>query len=151
MSERLIHKMNVNPFWGSLIFRAFYQGYGKPECALLYHYVILPMVLYSDLRVKLMRITKRATLSHFRYNNKLEFVDFQNRIWQQKHLTDLSLLVLANQQIVDLKQNVQIKQTFDFENYSADVKEYFRAACRLGVMLKKEPVKDVYKILNVIP
>ncbi len=143
--------MNVNPFWGSLILRAFYQGYGKSECPLLYHYVILPMVLYSDLRVKLMRITKRATLSHFRHNNKLEFVDFQHRIWQQKHLTDLSLLVLTNQQIIDLKQNVQIKQTFDFENYSADVKEYFRAACRLGVMLKEEPVKDVYKILNVIP
>lgn len=151
MSERLIHKMNVNPFWGGLIFRAFYLGYEKSECSLLYHYVILPMVMYSDLRIKLMHITKRATLANFRRNNKLEFIDFQNRIWQQKHLTDLSLLVLANQQIIDLKQEVQVKQMFDFENYSADVKEYLRAAYHLGVMLKEEPVENVYKILNIVP
>ncbi len=50
MIDKYLNKLNVNPFWGGLIIQSFHAGYNNKDCSLLLHYIILPMVLYGDVR-----------------------------------------------------------------------------------------------------
>lgn len=151
MIERHINKLNINPFLGEIIFKAFYAGYNEKECPLLIHYIILPMVLYGDLRKPLLSVNKNITLTNFVSQNKIHLVNFQESIWSLKKLTHQSLIILHNKQSIIVKTQVEILETIDYNNYNEDLKQYLRASNYLGVMLRKESTQDVYKILKAIP
>lgn len=151
MSEKHINKLNVNPFLGGIIMQAFYFGYEEQECPILLHYIILPMVLFGEIRKPLLTINKNATFTNFVSQNRISFVGFQESIWTLKKLTNSSLMVLHNKQQIILRDTVEIRETIDYSNYNDDMKKYLRASAYLGMMLKKETIQDIYKILKVIP
>lgn len=151
MIEKHINKLNINSFLSGIVFKAFYAGYNEKECPLLIHYVILPMVLYGDLRKSLLAVNKNITLTNFVSQNKIHLIDFQQNLWSLKKLTNQSLIILHNKQSIILKDQVKIIETTDYNSYNEDIKKYLRASNYLGLMLKKEAVEDVYKILKVIP
>jgi len=151
MIEKHINKLNVNPFLSGIILKAFYAGFSENECPLLIHYVVLPMVLYGDLRNSLLAVNKNITLTNFVTQNKIHLIDFQQNLWSLKQLTNQSLIVLHNKQSIILKDKVEVIETVDYNNYNEDIKKYLRASNYLGLMLKKETIEDVYKILMIIP
>ena len=151
MIERHINKLNINPFLGEIIFKAFYAGYNEKECPFLLHYIILPMVLYGDLRKPLLSVNKNITLTNFVSQNKIHLVNFQESIWSLKKLTHQSLIILHNKHAIIVKKQVEILETIDYNNYNEDLKQYLRASNYLGVMLRKESIQDAYKILKAIP
>lgn len=151
MSEKHINKLNVNPFLGGIIMQAFYSGYEKRECPIMLHYIILPIILFGDIRNPLLSVNRNSTLANFVSQNKLSFIDLQDSVWTLKRLTNLSLIALHNKQQIILKNMVEVKEVIDYSSYNEDMKKYLRAATYLGMMLKKETIQDVYKILKVIP
>lgn len=151
MIDKYINKLNVNPFWGGLIIQAFHGGYNSKECPLLLHYIILPMVLYGDVRNSLLLINKNTTLTNFVSQNRANLIELQQHIWILRNPTNQALTVLHNKEYIQLKEYVEVIKTIDYNNYNDDMRKYLRAATYLGVMLKKETLLDVFKILKIVP
>ncbi|MGL5257354.1 MAG: three component ABC system middle component [Proteocatella sp.] len=151
MIDKYINKLNTNPFWGGLIIQAFHRGYDNKECPLILHYIILPMVLYGDIRKSLLHINKNTTLTNFVSQNRANLIDLQQLIWKLKYTTNQALTGLHNKEYIQLKEHVRVIKTIDYNNYDDDMKKYLRAATYLGVILKKETLLDAFKILKIIP
>ena len=151
MIDKYINKLNVNPFWGGLIIQAFHAGYNNKECSLLLHYIILPMVLYGDVRNSLLLINKKTTLTNFVSQNRANLIELQQHIWILRSPTNQALIVLHNKEYIQLKEYVEVIKTIDYNNYNDDMRKYLRAATYLGVMLKRETLLDVFKILKIVP
>ena len=151
MIERHIHKLNVNPFLGSLIIQSFYNGYKQNKCALLLHYLILPLVMYSDIRDILTSINKRGDLKSVVQLNKVAFVDTQEKIWLMRRLTNLTLINLHTKNKITLKAEVIIHATVNYEHFNHEIKNYLRAANYLGILFSTEETENIYKHLKVIP
>ncbi len=150
MIEKHINKVNVNPFFCSLIFQAFYNGYETKKCSILLHYLVLPFVMYSDIREIFSSITIRNNLENVVKSNKVAFADLQERVWTMKKLTDLTLINLHTQQKITLKVNIEIHESIDYEFYNADIKQYLRSASYVGKLFKGEDKTDIFKHLKVI-
>lgn len=151
MIDKYINKLNANPFWGGLIIQAFHGGYNSKECPLLLHYIILPMVLYGDVRKSLLLINKNTTLTNFVSQNRANLIELQQHIWILRNPTNQALIVLHNKEYIQLKEYVEVIKTIDYNNYNDDMRKYLRAATYLGVMLKKETLLDIFKILKIVP
>lgn len=151
MIDKYINKLNVNPFWGRLIIQAFHAGYNNKECSLLLHYIILPMVLYGDVRNSLLLINKNTTLTNFVSQNRANLIELQQHIWILRNPTNQALIVLHNKKYIQLKEYVEVIKTIDYNNYNDDMRKYLRAATYLGLMLKKETLLDVFRILKIVP
>lgn len=151
MIDIIIHKLNVNPFLNGLIFQAFYNGYGKRECPLHLHYLVLPLLLNGNSRRALMSINKNQSIIEFTTKNKLNLINLQEDIWRLKELTNESLIVLHNNNQIELGNLVYINEVIDYKNYNADLKQYLKSATHLGILLKYELIQDIYKTFNVIP
>jgi hypothetical protein len=151
MIDNYLNKLNRSPFWGGLIFQAFYKGYGKEFCPLNLHYVILPMIMHGPTRKILLNITKRTDFINLVSSEKLAFIDFQERIWNLNKLTKESLTLLHNQNKIVLKENIEIKSVVNFEDYEFNIKEYLRSATHLGLLINEIPYQEVYKSFKIIP
>jgi len=151
MIEKHIQILNTNPFFCGLIFQSFYKGYEKKTCALLLHYLVLPIILFNDTRQILIGITKREDFNKFVNENKLTFIDLQTKIWNMKTITNLTLIYLQNHEKIKLKSDVEIFQNISYEKYSEDLKIYLRSAYYLGYLLTNKETQQVFKTLNVIP
>lgn len=151
MNEKDINKLNVNPFLGSLIFQAFYKGYGKDESPLVLQYLVLPFILYGLTRNPLLSINKNSTLFRFSTTNKINLIDLQDRIWALRQLTNQSLIVLHNSNDIKLSSSVYVKNVINYTDYNDDMKMYLRSSTYLGILLSKESTENVFRILKVIP
>ena len=151
MTEKDIYKLNVNPFLGSLIFQAFYKGYGKDELPLVLQYLVLPFILYGLTRNPLLSINKNSTLSKFSTTNKISLIDLQDRIWTLRKLTNQSLIVLHNSNKIILSSSITVNNVIDYNNYNEDMKIYLRSSTYLGILLSKESTENIFRILKVIP
>ncbi len=150
MIEKHINKVNVNPFFCSLIFQSFYKGYENEKCSILLHYLVLPFILYSDIREIFSSITVRNNLENVIKSNKVAFADIQDRVWTMKKLTDLTLINLHSQQKITLKADIEIHESVDYVYYNADIKQYLRSASYVGKLFKNEVKSDIFKHLKVI-
>lgn len=151
MIEKHIHVIDVNPFLGGLIFQAFYKGYEGEECSVLIHYLILPMVMYSEMREVLCKLTKRHSLESVIKNNRISFLGLQERIWSMRHLTNLTLTNLSSQNNIIFGEKVEILNRLNYSGSNESIREYLKAAYYLGVLFKSEKIPDIFKHLKVIP
>jgi hypothetical protein len=151
MIDKHIKNININPFWGGIIIQAFHNGYNKEECPLNLHYTVLPIVMYKDSRKIFENITIRASLTKIVDENPITFSELQNRIWDMRRLTNMSLVNLNNSGKISLKSDVEIIETIDYQKFTGDTGPFLRAASYLGKLLRELSVLEVYKILKVIP
>ena len=151
MIEKHIKNINVNPFWGGIIIQAFHEGYNKEKCPLNLHYIILPLILFKDSRNLFESITVRASLVRIVNENQIVFSELQNRIWDMRRLTNMSLVNLNNSSAISLKNDVEIVETVDYLKLTGDTVPFLRAATYLGKLLREFNVLEVYKILKVVP
>lgn len=151
MIEKHIYKLNVNPFWGGLIIQSFYSGYDKPTCPLILHYIILPVIMYSETKKIFQNISKNASIDDLISNNKVAFLGLQERIWAMRDLTNMALINLENKKIIKLKAEVEIMKTEIYEKYQDEIKSYLRSANYLGKILKDNETQDIFKKLKIIP
>jgi len=151
MIDKIIHKLNVNPFLNGLIIQAFYLGYKKTECSLLMHYVILPIILNGDLRQTLMSSNKNLSIDEFVHRNKIDLINLQDNLWKSRDMTNEALIVLHNNGQIKLSSIIQINETVNYVNYNQDLKQYLRSATYLGILFSNESIENIYKLLNIIP
>jgi len=151
MIEKHLQNLNINPFLIGLIFQSFYNGYGKSKCPILLHYLVSPLVLFKDSRILFSTITKKASLSRIIDENPLVFMELQERIWKTKELSNLTLISLHNQDIIQLKGIVDVKETIKYGSYDVDFKDQLRSAHYLGLLFCDIEVHDIFKIFKVIP
>lgn len=149
MIEKHINKVNVNPFFASLIFQSFYNGYESDKCSILLHYLVLPLTMYSETRNIFSRVNVRNNLENIVKTNKLEFSDIQDKVWALKKLTNLTLINLHTQKCISLHANVEVYEKTNYEDYS-EIKDYLRSATYVGKLFKNETDADIFKHLKVI-
>ena len=151
MNEAIIHRVNVNPFLGSLIQQSFAKGYNQNKISVLLLDLVLPIILYKPLRSKLMSITANKLLSDLIKENEIDFLGLQERVWEMKKTSRQSLIILHNEQNAIVGSDVTFTSFIDYENYNADMKGYLRAAYYLGLVFTKEEFTVIFKQLKVIP
>lgn len=78
-------------------------------------------------------------------------IELQQHIWILRNPTNQALIVLHNKKYIQLKEYVEVIKTIDYNNYNDDMRKYLRAATYLGLMLKKETLLDVFRILKIVP
>ncbi len=151
MNESIIHRANVNPFFGSLIQQSFAKGYNQDKTPVLLFDLVLPIILYAPLRSKLMSVTSSKTLSDLVKENEIDFLGLQERIWEMKKLSRQALIVLHNEQKAIVGAEVKFNSFVNYDDYNPDMKGYLRAAYYLGLVFKKEEFAAIFKQLKVIP
>ena len=151
MIDKIIYKLNVNPFLNGLIIQAFYSGYKKKDCSLLLHYIILPIILNGDLRQKLMYSNKNLSIDEFVKRTKVDLINLQENLWKSRDMTNEALIVLHNNGQIKLSSSIQINDTIDYTNYNQDMRQYLRSATYLGILFSNESIENIYKSFNVIP
>ena len=151
MIDKIIYKLNVNPFLNGLIFQAFYYGYGKKECPLLLHNIILPLILNGSTRKTLMYINRTQDITDFVSKSKLDLINLQETIWKLRESTNDALIVLDNNREIELNSLVIVNKDINFNHYNNDLKQYLRPATNLGLLFKDESIGYIYKTFNVIP
>jgi hypothetical protein len=151
MIEKHIQKVNVNPFLGGLILKAFFKGYNNSKCSLLMMYLVLPAILYSDTREILSKLTTKNSLQAAIKVNKVAFIGFQERVWAMRKLTHLSLINLDSKKDISFGAMIQVINALDYSKYEEDIRNYLKAAHYLGVLFAKEDIENIFKHLKVIP
>jgi hypothetical protein len=151
MNESIIHRVNVNPFFGSLIQQSFAKGYNQDKISILILDLALPIILYAPLRLKLMSINSNKMLSDFVKENEIDFLGLQERVWEMKKTSRQSVIILHNEQKAIVGSDVIFTSFIDYEDYNADMKGYLRAAYYLGLVFTKEQFTAIFKQLKVIP
>ena len=149
MIENYIYKLNVNPFWGSLLMKSFYKGYSKTNCPMLIHYIILPLVLSLDTRN--LFTTSRLNISDIVEKNPIPFSLLQQNVWQMHPITNLTLIHLHNTKSITFQKEIQILETVDYNDYEPSIKEYLECSFILGELFKDIESVEVFKLLKVIP
>lgn len=149
MIEKHLHRLNVNPFFGGMIFQAFYKGYEKGKCPLILNYLVLPLTMHLDTRDVLLTINSQTNLRTLINSNKTAFINLQTRIWNLRRLTNLSLLYLHNKKIISLKTDIEIYKNLNHRQYKNEV--ILKSSHYTGVLFKNEDLLDIFKILKVIP
>ena len=113
--------------------------------------IISQFTLYGDVRNSLLLINKNTTLTNFVSQNRANLIELQQHIWILRNPTNQALIVLHNKKYIQLKEYVEVIKTIDYNNYNDDMRKYLRAATYLGLMLKKETLLDVFRILKIVP
>lgn len=151
MNESVIHRVNVNPFFGSLIQQSFAKGYNQEKIPLLLLDLVLPIILYAPLRAKLAGITSSKTLSDLIKENEIDFLGLQERVWEIKKISRQALIVLHNDRKAIIGSEVKFTSFVNYDDYNEDMKRYLRAGYYLGLVLAKEEFTAIFKQLKVIP
>ncbi len=150
MIEKHINKVNVNPFFASLIFQSFYYGYESGKCSILLHYLVLPLTMYSETRNIFSKVNVRNNIGKVVKTNKLEFSDMQDKVWALKKLTDLALVNLHNKQIISLQAVVEVYNKINYEQHNSEIRDHLRSATYVGKLFKNETESDIFKHLKVV-
>lgn len=151
MIEKHIKILNTNPFFCSLLFQAFYKGFEKKQCSILLQYLVLPIVLYSETRNTLEKLTTKTDFENYVESNKLYLIELQDRIWELKNLTNRTLIYLHSHNKINLDAEIEILEPITYENFSDEIKTNLRASHYLGYLFSNMETSEVYRTLNVIP
>ncbi len=147
-----IQTLSLNPFFACRLIHHFVKGYGK-EVALPLIYLVLPFIYYLPTRKALIKCNSKSSIyTLFKDDTKktIALGGFQIRYVFFKELTNNALIIAASEgriavgEYVTIKQNVHYSETLDKE-----IKDFFRAAHYLGVILSKLNVVNVFRLLGV--
>lgn len=165
MSKTIEHLYTLynNPFFLSPIIVRFYQSYsGKQPNDLLLSYLILPIVLYEDSRLVLLRRKKdlrvylnfarkvevsKADNIEIKKNNKL--FGLPDRVDEFKHLTNLSLQYAVDRGCLRINEDLSISFIrYDFPKDNTLI-AFLKASEHMAIMLKREKLTHIYMKLGV--
>ncbi|APC39966.1 three component ABC system middle component [Clostridium estertheticum] len=160
MSITHIETLVYNPIFLSKVIQSFMTGYGKDVDIKTIFYV-LPIVMYKDSREILNSARSNSTLySTFSKDNdfdnyglKLNTKFCLNQITgifdDYIEITKQSIIVLSNQHKILFNGKVSLLEKFEFKKSPNLIREYFKAAYYLGIILNKIEVIEFEDFLEI--
>lgn len=167
MSKTIDHlyRLYNNPFFLTPILIEFYKAYqGKQSKDILLSYIVLPIVLYEDSKLILLRKNKDRTIRTFiNYHKKEDKTKFQKeikkneklfglpeRVEEFKEMTNLCLQYAFDRGCLKLNEEdlsiSYIKNDFEKDN---TLVEFLTVAENLSIMFKKEKITHIYMKLGI--
>jgi hypothetical protein len=148
MSIKHIETLMFNPIFFSKIIQSFITGYNK-EVDLKTIFYVLPIVMYKDARIRLNSVRCDSTLySIFDREKKFDEygVEFNSKFCLNQiaglfndyaTFTKQSIIILSSQNKINLHKNIILQESFNYRKTPEKIREYFKAAHCLGMILTK--------------
>lgn len=160
MSVERLRTISLNPFFASKILQSFLTGYNDTlEFKILFY--VLPIVMYKEARDRLIKANSASRINtvfgkKHQYNDtdikmsgKAIFSGFIERFDIFNELTKQSIIVLAEEEKIQLKERIELLIKIDYKGYPNDIKGYLRAAYYLGVIMSKNSIEYFEHFLGV--
>ncbi|WP_088044509.1 three component ABC system middle component [Bacillus sp. EAC] len=153
MSIKHIENLSLNPFFCSDILHHFLCGYKNQKIDIGLIYLVLPFIYYKDTRNLLISANKRSdiyTLFKDKKDNRVSLVGMQERIKFFREYTNQSLVVGHNEKKFWVDKQISVLEKVNYKQIKSEqIRDYFRAAHYLGIILSKYDYKDVFIKLGV--
>lgn len=139
-----------NPFLLSSILVEFYKNYNSNQKRdLLLSYLVLPITLYDKSKEGLQRANKQRTIRTFVKESDRLF-GLAERISEFKKLTNLSLQFAADQQLLNIDNNLSVSvNEMNLPTANSNIKIYLTASANLAKMLNGADIVSVYRQLGI--
>jgi hypothetical protein len=146
MSIKHIEILMYNPVFFSKIIQCFMTGYNK-KLDLKTVFYVLPIVMYKDARIRLNSGKSNSTLYSIfdtekkfceygvELNSKFCLNQIVNLFDDYVNFTRQSIIILSSKNKIIVHKNIILKETFDYKNVPAEIRDYFKASHYLGVIL----------------
>lgn len=151
MSSEYIRNISLNPFFGSKLIHHFISGY-QDEVELPLIYLILPYILFEPSRNVLKAAKSNSSIyTLFMDKHKLSNIaGIEKRYAMFKELTNESLVVACNEELVELKGKIKLLKKVNYHSTKdKDLKEYYKAAYYLGRIFSKYRTFDIFLKIGV--
>lgn len=153
MSIKHIENLSINPFFASKILQHFISGSKEHIVGLELIYLVLPFVYYEDTRKLLIKANIKSdiyTLFKGDIHKQASLSGLLERIDYFKKLTNQSLIVGHNESRFLVSNNLILMEKVDYRREkNLEVREYFRAAHYLGIVLSKYENKEIFIKIGV--
>jgi hypothetical protein len=154
MSIKHIENLSLNPFFCSHILQHFLSGCRTNIVDISQIYLVLPFIYYQDTRDLLGTANKKSdiyTLFKDKKGNRISLIGLQERIEYFREITNQALVVGHNENKFNVEKQISLKEVVDYRRIkNVQIREYFRSAHYLGIVLSKYEYKDVFIKLGVI-
>lgn len=115
-------------------------------------YLVIPFVYNQDISNKLSNLNKASKLSPFieKKEFSLFFSSLNEKINCYKKTTNIALILLGNDFELEIGKFLQIRDVIHYSSErDNDLKQIYKSAFNLGVLLSKEQYLTVFKKLNI--
>ncbi|MGS5019209.1 three component ABC system middle component [Paenibacillus sp. JJ1683] len=160
MNIQHIETLMYNPFFLSKIVQAFLTGYNK-EVDLKKIFYVLPIVMYKESRDRLNTARSNSTLYSI-FSKEVQFNDYNlklNSKFSLSQVADLfeeyidatkkSIIILGSQRKIKFKTKIILLDKLDFKGIPVSVREYFKSAHYLGVILRNVEITELENFLEL--
>ncbi|WP_434063614.1 three component ABC system middle component [Paenibacillus polymyxa] len=144
----------------SKIVQAFLTGYNK-EVDLKKIFYVLPIVMYKESRDRLNTARSNSTLYSI-FSKEVQFNDYNlklNSKFSLSQVADLfeeyidatkkSIIILGSQRKIKFKTKIILLDKLDFKRIPVSVREYFKSAHYLGVILRNVEITELENFLEL--
>lgn len=160
MNIKHIETLMYNPFFLSKIIQTFLTGY-KKDVELKTVFYVLPIIMYKDSRDRLNSARVDSTLYSI-FSKDIEFIDYNSKLNSKYCLNQVAnlfdeymsvtkncIIILGAQNKIELKSRIHLNETLDYKSTSASIREYFKGAHYLGVILSNIEITEFENFLEL--
>jgi len=147
-SIKHIHKIFNNPFLFTPLLVNFYKNYNGQKKDLLLSYLILPLVLHDETKTWLQKARSSSSLTTFGKNRE-NYYGLAERVKEFKHTTNQCLQYAIDNNIIIIKEDLQIQVEKPDIECSKILEKSFKASENLVKIFKDIDIVSVYRFLGV--
>lgn len=141
-------KILFNPLFTSKLLLMALAGSENRRLKMELAYYILPLIYNDRIKDKLVRSTAKSTFNTFLNSEvKKELIVVENLLVNYRKKTKEALITLSNIYSIEFSNYIILKEeekfTYTIEKNPA-LKEYYKAAFNLGLILSKEDYKKIF-------
>ncbi len=143
-----ISTLYFTPYKTGPLLAYFYKQLDPSSKNILLSYLVLPLILTPDSRIKLKHSNIRSNLVTFSSEKQVLF-GLQDKVIEFKERTNKCLLLLIENKTIILNEDLSVNFNDHQLESSATPKDYIRASKNLGILLNKYNVVDCYRMLGL--
>lgn len=154
-----IKTLSMNPHFYSLLIQSFLTGYNN-SCKIKMAFLVLPILLYSDSREKLIYANDRSRIDTlFQYSKEIRqckisgrtrmasFVDRYNLL--MPYCKDALIILSSEKKIAVLELEIMLIEKIEYKSFDGSIKEWLKCAYNLGRVFSKSSEEQVSFYLGV--
>ena len=143
-----IDTFHHNAYILSPILERFYSFCKCKEKNILLSYLIFPLLLYPESRIKLKSANKNSSIYTIFSDQELLY-GLSDRVDTLKRLTNTCLLVLLHNNSITVTDSMSVKYNSSNLEYSLCTNEMLRAAKNLAILFNSHEIVEIYRKLGI--
>ncbi|HHX8446785.1 TPA: three component ABC system middle component [Vibrio diabolicus] len=130
------------------VLERFFEFCEKRDNNILLSYLVLPLLLYPESRVKLKSANKNSSIYTIFSDQEILF-GIGERVNALKFLTNTCLLLLVNNDSITISNNMSISHNSSNLDSSLCSDEILRAAKNLSILFNSHEIIEIYRKLGI--